>query len=72
MAHLTPSNCSIQKESGGIIFHSSPEIIALSRIENKLNNLENKLNTIISLLKDGVHSEPRALEDRRFSSDTDP
>ena len=60
MAKLTENNSSVDKNSGAVMFHKSPELQELLKlkqevkdIHKEINDLNNKLDTILKLLKGG-------------------
>lgn len=60
MAKLTENNSSVDKNSGAVMFHKSPELQELLKlkqevkdIHKEINDLNNKLDTILELLKGG-------------------
>lgn len=60
MAKLTENNSSVDKNSGAVMFHKSPELQELLKlkqevkdIHKEMNDLNNKLDTILELLKGG-------------------
>lgn len=60
MAKLTENNSSVDKNSGAVMFHKSPELQELLKLKQEvkevhkeLNDLNNKLDTILELLKGG-------------------
>lgn len=50
MAYLNPSNCTVDKNSGGIVFHGTPETRAIAQVQKQLNRLEAKLDLLIQSL----------------------
>lgn len=60
MAKLTENNSSVDKNSGAVMFHKSPELQELLKLKQEvkdilkeINDLNNKLDTILELLKGG-------------------
>lgn len=60
MAKLTENNSSVDKNSGAVMFHKSPELQELLKLKQEvkevhkeLNDLNNKLDTILEVLKGG-------------------
>jgi len=57
---LNANNCTVDKESGAVIFHGSPELKAINALQKQIKDLreENKtinekIDTILLLLKGG-------------------
>ena len=48
---LTPSNCSVDKNSGAVIIHKSPELVELTKLKSEIKDIQNKLDTILQLLQ---------------------
>lgn len=53
MANLNSSNCSVDKESGAVIFHKSPELQEMLRLRREIADLNRKMDTILKLLEGG-------------------
>lgn len=60
MAMLTNSNCTVDKESGGVIYHGSPELREIVKLQKQMKELHeenktlnDKLDSILELLKGG-------------------
>lgn len=63
------TNYSVQKESGALIFHKSPELQELKKLRNDVKELrqENqelntKLDEILSLLKGGTTEDGKEMD----------
>lgn len=61
MANLSMNNCSIDKESGAVIFHKSPELqetlklqTEINKLNQKVDKLESKIDFLIELMKGGT------------------
>lgn len=50
---LNNSNCTVDKESGAVIFHGSPELQEIVKLKKHVKTLEDKIDTLIELLKGG-------------------
>lgn len=50
MPMLTDSNCSVDKESGAVIFHKSPELLELIELKKEVRDLSTKLDKVLELL----------------------
>lgn len=48
---LTSSNCSVDKNSGAVIIHKSPELVELTKLKSEIKDIQNKLDTILQLLQ---------------------
>ena len=57
MPRLNESNSSIDKNSGAVMFHCSPELKELKQLKQEISKLNNKIDTltelVIELLKGG-------------------
>lgn len=53
MAKLTETNSSIDKNSGAVMFHKSPELNEIIRIRKEIQELNQKIDIILNLLKEG-------------------
>ena len=49
---LNGNNYSVDKESGAVIFHKSPELQEILKIKKEIKNLNDKMDKIIKLLKE--------------------
>lgn len=70
------TNYSVQKESGALIFHKSPELQELKKLRNdvkelrqenqelntKLDEINTKLDEILSLLKGGTTEDGKEMD----------
>ena len=54
---LTTSNCSVDKNSGAVIIHRSPELVELIKLKSEVKELHNKLDTILQLLQGDVNHD---------------
>lgn len=48
---LTESNCSVDKSSGAVLYHKSPELKKLMQLEKDMKDIYNKLEEVLELLK---------------------
>ena len=53
MAKLTESNSSVDKNSGAVMFHKSPELNELILLRKEVKELNQKMDVILNLLKGG-------------------
>lgn len=53
MVVLTESNISVDKNSGAVIFHKSPELKELLLLRKEVKELNDKMDVILNLLKGG-------------------
>lgn len=60
MTMLNQGNCTVDKESGGVIFHGSPELREIVKLQKQIKELReenktlnDKLDSILELLKGG-------------------
>ena len=53
MPILTQSNSSVDKNSGAVMFHKSPELKNILLLRQEVNELNKKVDTILELLKGG-------------------
>lgn len=51
MAQLNNDNCSIQKDSGAVIFHKSPELTETIKLRQDINELSKKIDTLLKCLQ---------------------
>lgn len=50
---LSNNNCSVDKESGAVIIHKSPELQEILRLRKEVSCLSEKMDEILTLLKGG-------------------
>lgn len=74
---LNANNCTIDEESGAVIFHISSELKAINALQKQIKDLckENrilneKLDTVLLLLEGGGQ-DGREMENTRFSKNHD-
>lgn len=48
--NLTESNCSVDKGSGAVLFHKSPELQEIMKLREEIKNLNDKIEQILELL----------------------
>ena len=53
MPKLTDSNCSVDKESGAVMFHKSPELLEIIQLRQEVKDLNTTMNQILEILKGG-------------------
>ena len=51
--NLANSNCSVDKETGAVMVHKSPELQEILRLRQEVNSLNKKMDEILKLLKGG-------------------
>lgn len=51
--NLNNSNCSVDKETGAVMVHKSPELQEILRLRQEVSSLNKKMDTILKLLKGG-------------------
>ena len=54
---LTESNSSVDKNSGAVIFHKSPELQELLLLRKEVKELNTKMDTILNLLLKGGNKD---------------
>lgn len=52
MANLTDNNCSVDKNSGAVFFHKSPELKEILTLKKEVKNLNEKLDRILQILSE--------------------
>ena len=57
MLVLTESNSSVDKNSGAVIFHKSPELQELLLLRKEVKELNTKMDTILNLLLKGGNKD---------------
>ena len=57
MVVLTESNSSVDKNSGAVIFHKSPELKELLLLRKEVKELNTKMDTILNLLLKGGNKD---------------
>lgn len=50
MPRLTENNSSVDKESGAVMFHRSPELLEIMKLRKEVENLNTKMDLIIGIL----------------------
>lgn len=53
MPRLTDSNCSVDKDSGAVMFHKSPELLEVIKLRKEVKDLNSKMDEILEILKGG-------------------
>ena len=51
--NLNNSNYSVDKETGAVMVHKSPELQEILRLRQEVSSLNKKMDTILKLLKGG-------------------
>ena len=54
MARLTPDNSSVDKDSGAVIFHKSPELLELAKIKTEMQEINQKLDKVLAYIEGGA------------------
>ena len=53
MPTLNNGNSSVDKSSGAVIFHKSPELLEIMRLRDDIKKVDDKMNTILEILRGG-------------------
>ena len=53
MPVLNNGNSSVDKSSGAVLFHKSPELLAIMRLRDDIKKVDDKMNTILEILRGG-------------------
>ena len=53
MPVLNNGNSSVDKSSGAVLFHKSPELLEIMRLRDDIKKLDDKMNTILEILRGG-------------------
>lgn len=53
MPVLNNGNSSVDKSSGAVLFHKSPELLEIMRLRNDIKKVDDKMNTILEILRGG-------------------
>lgn len=53
MPSLHNGNSSVDKSSGAVMFHKSPELLEIMRLREDMKNLNTKMDSILEILKGG-------------------
>lgn len=61
MPQLHSGNSSVDKESGAVMFHKSPELLEIIKLREEMKNLNSKMDVIIQLLKGGTEKDGREM-----------
>lgn len=70
MAILNRNNCHVDHNSGGVIFHGSPELQEIINVRADIRALNTKLDKLMELIEGGVQIG-REMEDPRLSKGDD-
>lgn len=54
MPSLNQNNSTVDKESGAVIFHQSPELQEIVKLKKEIRQLNGKVDELIELLKGGI------------------
>ena len=57
--NLNSGNCTVDKESGAVLVHKSPELLETMRLQKEVKEMNKKLDEILNLLKGGIISEQK-------------
>ena len=55
MNNLNGSNYSVDKDSGAVIFHRSPELLEIIELKNQVKTMNEKLDFLCKLLNKEEH-----------------
>lgn len=53
MPMLNNGNSSVDKSSGAVMFHKSPELLEIMRLRNDIKRLDEKMDVILEILRGG-------------------
>ncbi len=53
MPVLNNGNSSVDKSSGAVLFHKSPELLEIMRLRDDIKKVDDKMNTILEILRGG-------------------
>ena len=53
MPVLNNGNSSVDKSSGAVVFHKSPELLEIMRLRDDIKKVDDKMNTILEILRGG-------------------
>ena len=53
MPVLNNGNSSVDKSSGAVLFHKSPELLEIMRLRDDIKKVDDKKNTILEILRGG-------------------
>lgn len=53
MPMLNNGNSSVDKSSGAVMFHKSPELLEIMRLRNDIKILDEKMDVILEILRGG-------------------
>lgn len=53
MPVLNDGNSSVDKSSGAVLFHKSPELLEIMRLRDDIKKVDDKMNTILEILRGG-------------------
>ena len=53
MPVLNNGNSSLDKSSGAVLFHKSPELLEIMRLRDDIKKVDDKMNTILEILRGG-------------------
>lgn len=54
MPRLNDSNCSVDQETGAVMFHKSPELLEIIKLRQEVKDLNSKMDDVLELLKGGI------------------
>ena len=53
MPVLNNGNSSVDKSSGAVLFHKSPDLLEIMRLRDDIKKVDDKMNTILEILRGG-------------------
>lgn len=53
MPMLNNGNSSVDKSSGAVMFHKSPELLEIMRLRDDIKRLDEKMDVILEILRGG-------------------
>ena len=53
MTMLNNGNSSVDKSSGAVMFHKSPELLEIMRLRDDIKRLDEKMDVILEILRGG-------------------
>ena len=62
MPTLNNGNSSVDKSSGAVIFHKSPELLEIIRLREDVKKLDVKMDTILEILRGGERDGTKMVE----------
>lgn len=62
MPALNSGNSSVDKSSGAVLFHKSPELLEIMRLRDDMKKIDDKMNTILEILRGGERDGTKMAE----------